>query len=678
MFSNQYSNGALAVVREYFCNGDDSRVAAGVERPTEVWLPTELNPTLIVRDFGLGLDADGLETTFATYLLSTKEDDDDATGHFGIGSKAAFTLGQQFTVTGFKGGVMTTTLFALDEKGVAYSDILFEGPTTEPNGVRVEVGVPDVEVMREAAREFFLTVPKGRALVDGGEPEHLFDTVDNERFNDEVVLVKDGQGAIRVQMGPVVYPVTRSILSQVAKRLTDANLPSATVAVAMANWDSDDSVLMEVGMGDVNIAPSREDLRDTESTLNRLSSVVQGIHDFIVTEVQAKIDAAPSRFAAAMVMKDAVENLKGFKVRKSTFTWNGMEKPFPHEVMLEGLATFGLVNYSYRSERKVVTRDDKYALTLTHAPRVLVVAGVSKDETSKVSRYLKRFLEGQESHTGFKNVVVAEETTGARGWFEWGTANGSTTWTLEEYRQALREMRDSDPRTKSEPSYTTGWTTNASRDLDDRDLLTDIISWGKEIIVFHDNPRVYDAEAVAILDQHYTPVVLLGTQSENALRKRVEADGSVKVFDGNWRTIVADSVKQQVTSPTTEEQEAYGAAMWIQENRYSSSWTKSLLQYLSEEQQERVTKHPAVQAEQDTWDLAEMIAASLTDERKAALARLAQWAGVEFSAIPFEVDRKASMSEVWPLFRTNGVDSWTMRRDEEYREAVVSYIESTI
>ena len=43
MFSNQYSNAALAVVREYFCNGDDSRMAAGSDRPTDVWLPSELN-----------------------------------------------------------------------------------------------------------------------------------------------------------------------------------------------------------------------------------------------------------------------------------------------------------------------------------------------------------------------------------------------------------------------------------------------------------------------------------------------------------------------------------------------------------------------------------------------------------------------------------------------------------
>jgi hypothetical protein len=45
MFSNQYSNGALAVVREYFCNGDDSRVAAGVERPTDSCPPRKTTTT---------------------------------------------------------------------------------------------------------------------------------------------------------------------------------------------------------------------------------------------------------------------------------------------------------------------------------------------------------------------------------------------------------------------------------------------------------------------------------------------------------------------------------------------------------------------------------------------------------------------------------------------------------
>ncbi len=672
MFSNQYSNAALAVVREYFCNGDDARIAAGSDRPTEVFLPTELNPVLLVRDFGIGLDTEGLEVTFATYLLSTKDQADDQTGGFGIGSKAAFTLGQQFTVTGFKDGQRTTMLVALDERGEAYTDILFEGPTDEPNGVLIEIGVPDIAKMVRAANDYFLTVPKGRALVDGVEPAHLFDTVEVTRFNDEVVKVQDGKGQIRVQMGPVVYPVSRDILLAVADRLGE--LPSAATARALASWDSSDTVLLEVGMSEVQIAPSREDLRDTEATINRLAASVQGIYDHIYTGIQAKVDAAASQFQAAHILRDELAGLKGFKVSKKGFTWNGQEKAFKTEVVVEHPVLFMTTSYGSRGgSRKVVGRENKHTVDFSRMDRTLVVTGVGPDEVSKVSRYAKRFFEAR---IDVEWIVVTPETSGQVEWFEFGTPTGALTMSLDEYRAALRSLRDSDPRRLSEPSYTSTWNGKAERDLDDRDLLSDIVAEGKPIVIFHESVYVGDSKARQILEQHYTPVVLLPQQSVNALRKRVEKDGSVEVFEGNWREVVATQIKAEVAAPTDDERVSLGAYNWLRNNRHerTNNWASRLLTEGGEEAGARIN-HPAIQDVQDTFDLAALVAEDLTTERREALSRLATWAGVAFEPIEFEAGRVAEMKTVFPLFE-NGIDWWDYRRTEAYRDAVIEYINS--
>lgn len=669
MFSNQYSNAALAVVREYFCNGDDARIEAGSDRPTEVRLPTEINPVLQVRDYGIGLDKDGLIHTFGTYGRSTKDQSNDQTGGFGIGSKAAFTLGQQFVVTGYKDGHQTTALFALDARGIGQITIQFEGPTSEPNGVLVDVGVPDVSAMVRSANEFFLTVPKGRALVDGEPPVHLFDTVEHTRFNEEVVLVKDDRGQVRVQMGPVVYPVSRDILRSVSARLD--GLPSQEVALALVNWSSRDSVLMEVAMGDVAIAPSREDLRDTETTVNRLAATVQGIADFIHNDIQAQIDRAPSRYQAALVLRSALADLKGFNVRRSTFTYSGVADAFKKEVKVP-LPMFHLTKRSYRSQAMVVAKEAEHVVDFERADKTLVVTGVKPDDTGKVGRYAKRFLEARDDLTW---IVVSEETTGTFEWFEFGTATGAETMTLDEYRATLRQMRSTDPRMRTEPAYSTGWRCgNASRDLDERDLLSDILSWGKPVVIQHGRVYVGEQSAYDILDAAYTVVVLLPQQSEDMLRKRIEADGTVEVFDGNYRDIVAQHVKASVAPPTEAERVAYGATIWVQHN-WRENWAQTLQKGLSEEDFARIT-NPVVQRTLDAPALAALTAADLPPARKNDLDRLATWGGVEFTAIPYEdEDEVDDVTKAFPLL-IHGIDSYRLRRLASYRNALIDYINS--
>ena len=104
VLTNLYSDAPLAVVREYATNARDAHQAAGVTRPIEVGLPTALDPTLRVQDFGAGLSEQDILGVYARYGCSTKRDSDEQVGAFGLGSKSAFTLAQQFVVTSVHDG----------------------------------------------------------------------------------------------------------------------------------------------------------------------------------------------------------------------------------------------------------------------------------------------------------------------------------------------------------------------------------------------------------------------------------------------------------------------------------------------------------------------------------------------------------------------------------------------
>ena len=62
-----YSNKPLAVLREITCNAQDANIEAKSKRPIEIKLPTKLDPTLTIRDFGNGLSADDIKNLYCYY-----------------------------------------------------------------------------------------------------------------------------------------------------------------------------------------------------------------------------------------------------------------------------------------------------------------------------------------------------------------------------------------------------------------------------------------------------------------------------------------------------------------------------------------------------------------------------------------------------------------------------------
>ena len=68
-----YSNKELAVLREYSCNCFDAHVQAGKQDiPIKITLPSELDPTLRFRDYGVAMTHDEIKNIFTEYGVSTK------------------------------------------------------------------------------------------------------------------------------------------------------------------------------------------------------------------------------------------------------------------------------------------------------------------------------------------------------------------------------------------------------------------------------------------------------------------------------------------------------------------------------------------------------------------------------------------------------------------------------
>jgi hypothetical protein len=93
-----YKNKLRIVPQEYMCNARDAhREKGNAHIPIEVTLPSVLEPTLRIKDYGVGIDDERIKI-FSQYGESTKRSSDKETGGFGVGCKCAWSYSESFTI----------------------------------------------------------------------------------------------------------------------------------------------------------------------------------------------------------------------------------------------------------------------------------------------------------------------------------------------------------------------------------------------------------------------------------------------------------------------------------------------------------------------------------------------------------------------------------------------------
>lgn len=450
ILTNQYSNPALAAVREYSCNARDSHVEAGKrDVPIEVTLPTHLDPQLRIQDYGLGLSRDGILNTFAEYCSSTKRNSNDYIGAMGIGSKAGFTVGNQFIVTGVKDGMKTVALFALNRHGEPTVDIMFEGVTDEPNGVLVDIGVENVEAIRKAATELFYTWDQGSVLVDGQRPEHVWFKANSLGDDGYMVTVDQnlgwGASPVIVVMGGVSYKLTRATME---------TLPMNQRGWLSSFGNSKARFYVNVPIGAVDITPSREDLRVTRHTTETVTDVVAKLMINVPKWITEELNSAPTFTDAAMRLrkiKDAMNWLKYEEV-----SWKG--KPFNRRTVRLERPSFR----HYKPSRGYIVKTKLSPFTQidlsNDLTKYLVITGVPDDKIATVRRYIKPILfEDRMLNSETAPVVIVSPLTNESvEWFAYGKGMPIETMSFEDWRELGRKLIKSNtsvPVERNTPSY---------------------------------------------------------------------------------------------------------------------------------------------------------------------------------------------------------------------------------
>jgi hypothetical protein len=442
LLSDLYSNSAAAVLREYSVNALDSHKAAGNPAPVEVTLPSDLNPVLVVTDHGTGLSRDDVIRVYASYGASTKRGSNDLTGAFGLGSKSALTLGSQFIVTAVKGGERVTASFGIGETGAGTVTIMDCRATGEPDGVTVSIAVSDVQAMRGAAGPVFAGWEPGSVLVDGEQPRSVFD--DPVRIGEGVYLADAAEGAgaawgdagLIVIMGGICYPVSRGLLRALWDRLPGSRCPNSLFYCHSGGQ----RVFAAVGIGDVDIAPSREEMRDTPRTLGRLERVVAAYLDGAEAAAQREIDAAPTMTAAARKIAGLrhSEHLSPALGDLTGLCWRGRTVPRDLKVPYPSSAWSRSAGRRRKSpcehERgPLETRLDSGILD-----SALVITDVPDGKTGAAMRSARAFLTADETYS---RLFFAPPGAGPVEWFAFGQSDTIPALPFGEYMKEAKRRR---------------------------------------------------------------------------------------------------------------------------------------------------------------------------------------------------------------------------------------------
>lgn len=256
--SGLYSNKIRAVLREIGCNAADAHIMAGKKGvPFEVHLPSRLSNKFYIKDFGPGLDPDEIRDLYTTYFSSSKQQSNEVTGAFGLGSKSPFAYTDSFTITSAKNGVTTTYVAYLDEASAPAIRVVTSFPSdcAWTNGVQIGMAVKpqDVQTFITEAQfvyQFFAVLP---TMVNSAPIQRRKYSVETPDF----ALPAAGNAiptAVLV-MGNVAYP-----------------LPMAELTRNLQNQYSLQSIVQKlnpeirVPIGAVSVAASREHLEFTPQT----------------------------------------------------------------------------------------------------------------------------------------------------------------------------------------------------------------------------------------------------------------------------------------------------------------------------------------------------------------------------------------------------------------------------
>lgn len=315
-----YTNIPDAIVRELIANGlDASKEAGNAYTPLDVHVPTRLEPWFSVRDYGAGMTHTFMMEGYPVVGLSTKDMSQEFIGGFGIGRISALAYTDSYTVECINDGEKRIYTVFKNEEGLP--DVVQMGSTIytddEPSGTTVKVAVKDHDI-----RRFSLAIM---------ERFQWYSVQPN--VNDPSVIPEPVKWVNKTDLwGKAEYSDIDciAVMGEIAYRVN--------INQVQDNWNYNlrnylnNNFVMFFDIGELSIAPNREELQYDDHTIEKIRNRVKQMQDDVIKTWQDKLDKCDNLWDARKTRYSAFQDtykLLGNKMVKGMFTYQG--KPINHE-----------------------------------------------------------------------------------------------------------------------------------------------------------------------------------------------------------------------------------------------------------------------------------------------------------------------------------------------------------
>lgn len=277
-----YSDKFGAIVREYSSNAWDAHAESNLgHRPIKVTGPTKWEPTLSIRDYGTGLDKEGIYEVYAKYGRSTKRNSNTAIGMLGLGSKSGFAYNNTFTIISHCNGVKTTYCAYIDESNIGKISELQSVPTTE-TGIEIQIPIraADVEMIKTRCLQilpYFQPMPECNYTLT--KPEYSL------TGNDWAIRTNYNTGPLAV-MGNVTYPLDIARLPEISEA------HKGILECGIDIW---------FPIGDLSVSASREQLEYTDVARKAIYRRLQIIQTELLANLKIQFDACSTVWDARLL-----------------------------------------------------------------------------------------------------------------------------------------------------------------------------------------------------------------------------------------------------------------------------------------------------------------------------------------------------------------------------------------
>lgn len=338
--SNLYTDKPLAIVRELSANALDAHKQAKEERPFSITLPNRMNPSFEIRDYGIGMSPDTIMTLYTTFFGSDKNQDNEAIGGLGLGSKTPFSYTDTFTLLSFWEGMKYTWLCMIQEDGQPSISMVKKAKCKEDRGIQYIIPVK--------AEDFYTFSTKAKAVLQYF-PKGSFEANDIEVSEVAYSLKQDEYGFRnssaswpRVTMGPIAYRLDKNALDADTQRRYSKLLNNGRLDIFC-------------NIGDIDIQASREALSYDKKSQKQIIAVLQRVTDVIADDIIEKIKSCNTYLEAC---KKGVELATQADAAFDKLQWRGTPLQRTFDLKREAGATIVSGQIS-------LTRSDALSLTFS-------------------------------------------------------------------------------------------------------------------------------------------------------------------------------------------------------------------------------------------------------------------------------------------------------------------------